>query len=242
MLRAAHHSSRRRRIASSPSRPSSRRTSIKKRIASPTSRPGVSPSCRITAVPSSSGRRAASSSAALQLGDAFLQLVHPLRQSRRLLLVACRAVATREHVEFAQEWPGVAHVTSHRRIRPTHRIRVEPQVQGHEFGHGGRRRRSSSAAHSSVCGSSGPRPHRDDGTWCPCPPGNRAYEACPRRGTARRGGYGGSRTSAAHPRRSRGCSCGGRTFSTTAIECDKTSLWRWIGSCSSRIAGNSGRN
>ena len=34
---------------------------------------------------------------------------------------------------------------------------------------------------------------------------------------------------------------GGRTFSTTAIVWLSTSLWRWIGSCSSRRAGSSGR-
>ena len=189
------------------------------------------PRCSITCRPSSSGRIAAQLLLGGELDDARLEVVHPLRQPRRLALVACRAVAARQHVELVEQVAGVAHVPPHGRVAPPHLVGVEAQVQEHQLGH--RRdvgRRVPQGLHAR-CASCGPRRRRGGGTSCPCRAGSPRVRGLPMswNSAARRV----TRKSKSPSARS--------TFSTTAMVWLSTSLWRWIGSCSRRSAGSSGR-
>ena len=165
--------------------------------------------------------------ARLQLGDARLELVHPAGQRGRLALVAGGAVAAGELDQLGQQVAGVAHEAAHGGVGPAHLVGVEPQVQVHERGSRPRRRRWSTAAPSSARGSCGRPPPRGGGTTRRSSPIARvlglptSWNRAPTR-----------RTEALGPGRWR----------TTAMVWVSTSLWRWIGSCSRRIAASSGRN
>ena len=70
------------------------------------------------------------------LHQSDFQLVHTTGQPRGLLLVAGRAVATRQRVQLREQIAGVAHVAPYRAVGPTHRVGVEPEVQCDELGDG----------------------------------------------------------------------------------------------------------
>src|SRR5262249_43557610 len=69
-----------------------------------------------------------------QLRDARFELVDTPVQRTRLRLVACGAVLSHEVVERLQQRTGVADVAAHGAVGPSHRIRVDAQVEIDETG------------------------------------------------------------------------------------------------------------
>ena len=130
---SAHQASRRRYASSSPSTPSSRRTSSRmvQRLADHRARRDAEMVHHGLAVEAGADRRQLLGVA--QLVDADLEVVHPTRQRGRLFRVASRAIAPGQHVELGQQITGVADVPTNRRVAPTHLVGVEPQVQEHQL-------------------------------------------------------------------------------------------------------------
>ena len=211
---------------SSPSGPSSSRTSSRWSSASPTSRPGPDAEVvhDLAAVEvGADGVRAPP--AASQLGDALLELVHPPGQRGGLALVAGGAVAAGQLDQLVELVAGVADEPAHRGVGPAHRVGVEPQVQVHQLAHGLDVVVRSSAGPASGRGPCGRRPPRGGGTTRRRRPMDRVL---------------GLPTS--WSRAARRTMRSGRVLATTAMVWASTSLWWWIGSCSRRMAGSSGRN
>ena len=201
-------------------------TSSRKSSASPTTRPGRHAEVR----PSPGGRRAAAGSRRAPPARAAPRSAPRARpcaaaSAAAAVLVAGGAVAALEVVELVEQVAGVAHVPAHRLVGPAHRVGVDAQVEVHELRRRRRRRRSGTSARAAAPRSCARRRPRGGGS-SRRRPRTSASSACRRRGTARRA----ARISS------------GRVLRTTAIVCASTSLWVWIGSCSSRIALSSGRN
>ena len=160
-----------------------------------------------------------------QLGDALFQRVHPRGQQARLALVARRAVAAGQLVELVEQGARVAGVAAHGGVAPhVVAVAVEAEVQEHQPPDVVDTR-SGSAARAGGRRPCGPRRPRGGGSSRPWGRST-GSSACRRRAAA---------PPAARTRR-------GEVLATTAIVWASTSLCRWIGSCSRRIARSSGRN
>ena len=223
---AAPPGSRRRPASSSPRGPSSSRSSM--RNASACARPpgpGATPEQLHHLVAVRSGRRRLELLLLAELGDARLELVHPPGQRTRLAGVAGRAVAAGQLVQPVEK-------LARRRARSgAPPCRSNP---GGRCGSAGgarpaappcRRPRPSSAA--PPCASRVMRAPTTSWWWKVTPPSAMARV---------RGLPTSWKSAASRSRRS------GEVLSTTASVWASTSLWRWIGSCSSARPGSSGRN
>ena len=210
----------------SPSGPSSRRSSSRKARAWPTTGPGRSPRRAMTSLPSRSGRMAASSSCGGS--SAMRASSSSMRWARARALAALRVVQSQRvsSLSCVEQRAGVADVAADGAVGPAHLVGVEAQVELDQAAHRLDVLGRSSAGPASGRGSSGRRPPRGGGTDTAPRARTSGSWACRRRGTGRPGA---------------GCRSG-EVFSTTAMVWARTSLWRWIGSCSRARAGSSGRN
>src|SRR4029078_10144539 len=57
-------------------------------------------------------------------------------QNGCLALVARRAVASRQHIQFGEKGAGVAHISPNGAVGPSHLARVKSKMESYEFGDG----------------------------------------------------------------------------------------------------------
>jgi len=143
-------------------------------------------------------------------------------RGRGLARVTRRAVAASQLVQIVEQWAGIAYVAPHRAVGPAHPVGVE--------------RRCSSTRPATSSTSSFRVAQRDHSLTGQCARRRPRGDGTDTLGAvaAVRGLPTSCRSAARRTRRR------GEVFATTAIVCASTSLWRWIGSCSSCIEFSSG--